>query len=62
VLERWVWAKDSDARVVLLGGKPGTGKSRVVSLCRSTTVYRWITEDFDTQDLEDARALLEDLE
>jgi class 3 adenylate cyclase len=34
LLERWVWAKDSDGQVVLLAGEPGIGKSRLARALR----------------------------
>jgi class 3 adenylate cyclase/predicted ATPase len=35
LLERWAWAKDGDGQVVLLGGEPGIGKSRLVRALRA---------------------------
>jgi class 3 adenylate cyclase len=34
LLERWSWATEGDGQVVLLGGEPGIGKSRMVQALR----------------------------
>jgi len=33
----------------------------VIGFRRNTQIYNWFTEEFDTKDLQDAKALLEEL-
>jgi len=48
-------ATTSLARVLVRNGKPAEARTALA------TIYNWFTEGFDTADLKEAKALLDDL-